>query len=636
MSATSKRLALASFLIILAFLPSLFAELSTVDDLGMYKWLAASDPTLKNLFFPQDSGGAYYRPLIWVSYLFDKHVWMLDTRLMHLDNLLFHLVNAFLVYYLASLLLPQAEHHKNNISLVAALLFGLHPLTTESVAWISGRTDIMAGTFVLLSTVFLIRFRGTRRIIDLVLAVLVLLPGLLIKETPLAFMLGAIFILSARDAEAVDPLMFNFDSGRDVFRCALYAGIAVVLLLVTYSVWPVFICGLAYLCHEAFWDRKFGKPFQAQTAIVLVVGTLLPIGLFFLIRKAVFTSNISSVGRTIKLIINDLNYAGQTFLGAAGFYVRKFLFPFPLNFAIREIDPLYNAAGAVVFIFCLYAIRRRSLNNALFLTGVCLFLPALPLSLGTVAWTAYAERYTYMSTAFWALTVSLAGGRYISIRGTGRIASAGVALILSIMLVCTFQRSIVWRTNLGLMSDTVKKSPGFKLILVDYMIALIGKGDLQGAKEQYRVAQTIPSVGYMEELDINMAAIHDMEGNTAEADKLYNHILLKTRGKSALAYEVYISFLQSRYAVANIKHDGSAPLQGMKLLHNMEKLYNLNKDPVLLYRSAQLALALGRCDDALRLFLHAGKVFPVQSDYARFSRRLADQLAAGRCRQERL
>jgi hypothetical protein len=68
----------------------------------------------------------------------------------------------------------------------------------------------------------------------------------------------------------------------------------------------------------------------------------------------------------------------------------------------------------------------------------------------------------------------------------------------------------------------------------------------------------------------------------------------------------------------------------------MELLYRLNKNPQLLYRAGQLALSLGRCNDALRLFSAAGKGFPVQSDYARFSARLVDQLAAGQCRQVRL
>jgi len=637
MSLFCKRISIIAILIIIAFFPSLFAELSSIDDLDMYKWLSWSvGPTFKELFFPQATSGGYYRPLIVVSYLFDKHVWFLDTRLMHLDNLLFHLTNVLLVYYLAYKLLPQDDRQKSMLPLVSSLLFGLHPLTVESVAWISGRTDIMAGTFVLLSMVFLLRFRETGQISNLMLAFVVLIPGLLVKETPLAFLLGALFILSVRNADSNNiSQAFDAPSG-EIIRCALFASVAVVLLIATYSVWPVFICSLAYLFFETFRDRRAGKPFQATTLCMVIIGALLPIGLFLLIRKLVFTSNISSIGRTMKLIVDDLNYACQTFFGAAGFYVRKFFLPFPLNFAIREIDPLYNAAGVAVFFLCLYAIRRRSMNSALFLSGVCLFLPALPLSLGTITWTAYAERYIYMSISFWVLSFSLWEGWRIEAQKYRRIATACTTFLILVMGVCTFQRSMLWRTNLGLLGDTVKKSPGFKLIRVDYMTALIGRGDLEGAKEQYRTAQAIPSVGYMESLDFNMAAIHELEGNYGEAERLYNHILKKTSGKSATAYWNYIRYLQGRYIAARQRKDGSDSEAGTKLIENMEKLYRLNKDPMLLYRSGQLSLALGKCDDALRLFTDAEKAFPAQSEYVRISARLADSLASGRCRQERL
>jgi tetratricopeptide (TPR) repeat protein len=633
MSVISKQLTCVVFFIILAFSPSLFAELCSVDDLDMYKWLMGPTPTFKELFFPQASGGAYYRPLIGVSYLFDKYVWLLDIRLMHLDNLLFHLANALLVYFLTYQLLRPNKREKSMLPMFASLLFGLHPLTVESVAWISGRTDIMAGTFVLLSAIMLIRFRDTGKMSNLLLALVVLIPGLLIKETPLAFLLGALFILSVRNADSTEISSALSTSRGDFIRCIALGTVAAVILIASYSIWPVFVCGLIYLCYEAYRDYRAGKQFTARSIIVICIGTSLPVGLFFLIRSLVFTSSISSIGRTMKLIMSDLNYACQTFFGAAGFYIRKFFLPFPLNFAIREIDPLYNALGVIVFFLCLYAIRRRSLNTALFLTGVCLFLPALPLSLGTIAWTAYAERYIYMSTAFWALSLCLWGGRKIEAHNYGNAAKYFSIVLILVIGVCTFQRSMIWRTNLGLVCDTVKKSPGFKLILVDYMVAMMGRGDLEGAKEQYRIAQTIPSVGYLAALDINMAVINVMEGKHEEAEKLYNYALKKTEGKSAVVYGAYISYLKERYAAARQKNDGSNLAAGIRLVENMGKLSYLNKDPMMLYSAGQLSLSLGDCNVALRLFTEAGNMFPAQSEYARISRRLAASLSTGRCRR---
>src|SRR4030095_6286051 len=61
----------------------------------------------------------------------------------HLFNLIFHLINCILVYRLALLL------SKNNslIALATALLFGIHPLHVESVAWVSERKDVLYALF---------------------------------------------------------------------------------------------------------------------------------------------------------------------------------------------------------------------------------------------------------------------------------------------------------------------------------------------------------------------------------------------------------------------------------------------------------------------------------------------------------
>jgi protein O-mannosyl-transferase len=630
----SIKIVLLTLVIFIAFSPSLFAEICAVDDLDVYKWLSGSDLTFKGLFFPQSSGGFYYRPLIGVSYLFDQKIWFLDTRLMHLDNIVFHLFNSLLVYYLASLIISRKDHRESLIPFFAALIFGVHPVVVESVAWISGRTDVMACTFVLLSTVSLLKYRETRNYWYLILAPFLLVPGVLFKETPLAFIIGALFILDAR----YDESGLNCGSEVKVCRgfaiCALFAGISAVLMLVTYNVWLVLLLAVAYICQESFSVHREGRPIRKKYALLVVIATVLAGWIFFILRSIVFTSSVSSVSRTIKLIVDDLNYAFQTFLGASGFYVKKFFFPFPLNFAIREVDPLYNIAGVGILFLCLYLIRQRNVVDALFLSGICLFLPALPLSLGTVTWTAYAERYMYMSTAFWTIAVSVWIWRYVIERGFERRSAFCATLLLIAMGAVTFQRSFTWRTNEALLCDTVKKSPAFRLVREAYMVALMGSGKLKEAKNEYLIASAIHTIGYKEALDINMAAIHVMEGRYDEASRLYEHIIQKTDGKSEVAYGAYIQFLNGLYATALKENKGSAPALGSKLIDNMGKLYKLNKDPMLLYRSGQLCLAMGRGEEALRLFRESKKKFSDMSEYARFASRLVSSLEEGRCRQE--
>jgi hypothetical protein len=72
----------------------------------------------------------------------------------HLTNLLLHAANAVLVYLIGRRLLSLALPVARGLTLAlaaacAALLFAVHPLRVESVAWITERRDVLSGFFYL-------------------------------------------------------------------------------------------------------------------------------------------------------------------------------------------------------------------------------------------------------------------------------------------------------------------------------------------------------------------------------------------------------------------------------------------------------------------------------------------------------
>lgn len=623
MSRQYREIALLALIIFLVFAPSIFSELSAVDDIDAYNWLVQSNFSLKDLFFPKSAGAGYYRPLIGLSYYFDKYVWFLDTRLMHLDNILFHIINAILVYWLTALLCKKHFSRTRILPLLAAFLFGLHPIVTESVNWISGRTDIFACTFILLSTVSLLKYKETSERRYLLITVLALLPGILAKETSLAFLVGGFFIYYAREGTGDVPVWQK----RSVLIMVLAAILSTILLLVTYNVWLVFLVALGYLAMAAIYDARQCKTHTVKSAVLFPVIVSVSAGIFYCIRKLVFTSSLSAIPRTLQLIAEDPNYSLQTFLGAAGFYVKKFFFPFPLNFAVREIDPFYNFLGVAVFFLCLYFIRERSEPDSFFLAGVAFFLPALPLSLGTVTWTAYAERYIYISSAFWVVSVVLWGTVFSERHAIRKYFVPVVSVLLICMAASSFYRTILWQSNLTLLRDTVNKSPNFKTIREDYMAALMKEKDFEEAKNQYKIAVSIPTVGYSEKADLNMAVMMELEGKYDDASAIYEHVIEKTRGKSALAYSSYKAFLQARLTAAKLDNDPALEdLVGTRLLNCMRELYAINADPMLLYRAGQLALYLGKRNESRELFQQASVSFPAKSAYGAFAKQLAGNL----------
>ena len=104
---------------------------------------------------------AVYRPLTWITLGADYLVWGLNPAGYHLTSLFFHAANSILVYWIALqfyCLAVREDLKRRSLQVhvgaaFAALLFSLHPLTVEPVAWVSARSDLVAAFFVFISIV---------------------------------------------------------------------------------------------------------------------------------------------------------------------------------------------------------------------------------------------------------------------------------------------------------------------------------------------------------------------------------------------------------------------------------------------------------------------------------------------------
>jgi hypothetical protein len=106
-----------------------------------------------------------WHPLTWISAALDYAVWGLNPLGHHLTNNILHSVNTFIVVLLAARLLGAQQEKKTGsvpaasldtraaltAAAVTGVLFGLHPLHVESVAWVSERKDLLCALFFMLS-----------------------------------------------------------------------------------------------------------------------------------------------------------------------------------------------------------------------------------------------------------------------------------------------------------------------------------------------------------------------------------------------------------------------------------------------------------------------------------------------------
>ena len=157
---------LATFLVYLAALHNNFVDWD--DDAYVFEnpyILSLRLPFFRWAFLKFYSGN--WHPLTWVSHAVDHALWGLNPLGHHLTNIVLHAINASLVVFLVIRLLeawkeravrngPPSFLNERTILIAAGttgLLFGLHPIHVESVAWVSERKDLLCALFFLFSII---------------------------------------------------------------------------------------------------------------------------------------------------------------------------------------------------------------------------------------------------------------------------------------------------------------------------------------------------------------------------------------------------------------------------------------------------------------------------------------------------
>ena len=130
-----------------------------------------------------------YTPLTALSFAIEYHFVKDQPFVYHLDNLLWHMLNACLVLWLVYLISENGW-----VAFSCAVLFSVHPMNTEAVVWASARKDVLSTAFFLLSLLSYIYYRSDHRRWIYVCSWLFFLCALLSKVTTV--ILPVIFLLS--------------------------------------------------------------------------------------------------------------------------------------------------------------------------------------------------------------------------------------------------------------------------------------------------------------------------------------------------------------------------------------------------------------------------------------------------------
>ncbi len=390
-----------------------------VRDNGLIKDLSSQG--IKNIFSTSIMGN--YHPLTILTYAYEYGQVRLEPYLYHRDSLLLHIATTLLLFWLTYMLT-----RKTIAATVTALLFGLHPMHMESVAWIASRKDVLYGLFYAASCICYLYYcqaKGAGKWGLYLLAMLLFVASLLSK--PVAVSLP-----------------------------------------------------LALLAMDYFWQRKFfathiyHNPTPAESGTKFSPIIYLEKIPFFLLAVGFGLRSVADQKEFKALNTMDVhfNILERLSLGtyALGSYLVKAVLPYGLsNFypypekAANTLPFIYYlcpvAIAAIVFVLWRFARNKSTIvfGFLFFIANILLLLQFIP-----VGGAILADRYTYIPyyglffIAGWYVALAFEDKAKPAI---GKAVLGGTLGYILVLGVLSNQRCQVWYDTISLWRDEVAKHP---------------------------------------------------------------------------------------------------------------------------------------------------------------------------------
>lgn len=145
--------------------------------------------TLKNIKWAfTNTNTGHWHPLTWISHLIDIELFGLNPTGHHVVNLIFHIINSLLCFYVFN----KATGKLLQSGFLGGL-FAIHPLRVESVAWVAERKDVLFAFFLFLSILVYIKYKEKPNVKNYIFIIIFFAFSLLSK--PMAVTLPFILIL---------------------------------------------------------------------------------------------------------------------------------------------------------------------------------------------------------------------------------------------------------------------------------------------------------------------------------------------------------------------------------------------------------------------------------------------------------
>ncbi|MBL4623936.1 MAG: tetratricopeptide repeat protein, partial [Flavobacteriales bacterium] len=429
----------------LAFLPSLWNGFVLWDDPEyVFQNPFFKDFSFATVFSTDTYYMGNYHPLTilwlyWESLLFsggDPNVYNgFQPFGFHLNNLLFHVANTALVFYILKEFLGK---QKWQIAAITAVLFGIHPMHVESVAWVSEIKDVLYGFFYLAALLAYVRYQNTDNK----------------KYIGTAFVFFGLSLLAKAQGVTL-PVLFVL---MDLYK-KRELKLSVIIEKIPFFALSVFFGLLAIKAQKA---------------------------------EAAINPNFEGIDTLFYGSYGVLHYLLKMFvpIGLSGAH------PYPSNPVFEPLPGYFKLLPIGVIILGALTWFFGKKNKDIWF-GILFYLITISivLKLVPVGDTIVAERYTYIPyIGLFFIIGSLIHklSENERLKPTLKYGTVGVVLLLSIM---TWQRTKVWESTFTFWSDVSEKYPsywrGYNCIGQEYSqkaTAALKEGNNELAQQHYQSA----------------------------------------------------------------------------------------------------------------------------------------------------
>ncbi len=477
-------------IILLVFIPALDAGIVDWDDsdllFGTDNYQTLSLDSLRWMFTTSYAG--HFQPLTWLSFTLDWAIWKRELFGYHLTNVLLHIGTSLTFYFLTRRLLTTAFGIAKRTCMpvvlsaaVATLIFAIHPLRVESVAWLAERRQMLGSFLYLLSILAYVRYAEPTRARD----------------------------DDSNDADAHHRATITSPNMRrwyvaSVLSCGLSLLSMAAAMTLPFVLWILDVYPLRRWRSLGVGDDspdardRLRRPGVSRRLLEKLPFLLLAVaaGVRAVIAQA-------DVGALTTLGRHDIvARIAQACYGLV-FYLRKTLWPMNLG-PIYELPPrdvllgsMFWISVGVILLLVFAAIwsLRRAPGIAVSLVGYAVVVAPV-LGFAQSGPQLVADRYSYLSCM--GLAVLAGAGvllwlrRYPLSQGTNRAKLlGGLSLVLCALSSLTFAQSDTWLSAKTLWAHAVRVSPGSAIAHTNYGDALARTDDLPGAVHHYRRALEI-------------------------------------------------------------------------------------------------------------------------------------------------